>query len=168
MSMRQTRMAPSGWTVQEIRFRRRLRRGRLLSKEEREASLKGRAIWIYSDPEGEESPLTPRIPLQVLARNISASFQSRTLQHSMLPQIAQLRQLLQIGSSTSKFQKLKRSIAYLILSGTVITTVPVIKPSSLEEPNAMLNLKILQALLGATALYAVSALNMHQSSGTMG
>nr|AHA59437.1 hypothetical protein [Cherry twisted leaf associated virus] len=162
------RMDPSSWTVQEIRSRRRLRQGRLLSVEEREASRRTRAIWIFSDPGEKGSPLIPRIPLQVLAKSLSASFQSRTLQPSMLPQMTQLRQLLRIGSSISKFQRLRRSIAYLILSGTVTTTVPVTKPSSLEEPNAMLNLKILQVLLGATALYAVSALNMRQLSGTMG
>nr|AHA59481.1 hypothetical protein [Cherry twisted leaf associated virus] len=161
-------MVPSSWTVQEIRSRRRLRRGRLLSIEEREASRKSRVIWICSGPEEEGSLLTPKIPLQVLARSLSARFQSRTLQHSMLPQMTPSRQLLQIGSSTSKFQRLKRSIAYLILSGTVTTTAPVIRQNLLEEPNAMLNLRILQVLLGATALYAVSALNMHRSSGTMG
>nr|AHA59511.1 hypothetical protein [Cherry twisted leaf associated virus] len=162
MSMRSTRTDPSNWTVQEIRSRRRWRHGRPLTAEEQEASLKERVIWRYSEQEEEGSLLTQRIPPQALIRILSARLRRLTQLHSTLQLMTQSRPLLPTGLNTSKFLKLKRLTAFLMLSGTVTTTAQVIRRSSLDDQAAMLNWRTWRALLGATVLYVAFVQNMRQ------
>nr|AHA59497.1 hypothetical protein [Cherry twisted leaf associated virus] len=162
MSLRRTRMDHSSSIVQAIRSRRRWRRGRLLTPEEQMASLKRRVIWRYSGQEEEESHLTPRIPLQALIKNLSARLRRLTPLHSTLPLMMPSRPSQQTGLSTSKFLRMKRSLAFSILFGTVITTVQVTKPNLLGGQVAMLNWRTWQVLLGATVLYVAFVQNMRQ------
>nr|AHA59487.1 hypothetical protein [Cherry twisted leaf associated virus]AHJ80296.1 hypothetical protein [Cherry twisted leaf associated virus] len=156
------RMDHSSLTVQEIRSQRRRRRGRLLTTEERTASLRKRAIWRCSDPEEEGSLLIQRIPPQALTRILSARLRRLTPLHSTLPQMMPSRQLLPTGLSTSKFLRLKRLTAFLMLSGTVTTTAQVTKQSLSGGQTAMLNWRIWRALLGVTVLYVAFVQNMRR------
>nr|AHA59435.1 hypothetical protein [Cherry twisted leaf associated virus] len=156
------RMGPSGLTVQETRSRRRRRRGRPLSAEERKTSLKERATWRCSEPEERESHLTQRIPLQVLIRSLSARLRRLTPLYSTLPLMTPSKLSLQIGLSTSRSLKMKRSLAFSMLFGTATTTAQVIKPNSLEGQVAKLNWRIWRALLGATVLYVAFVQNTRQ------
>nr|AGI62192.1 hypothetical protein [Cherry rusty mottle associated virus] len=160
--MRKMMMEPSSWTLHKRRSQRRRRPGPILSYQGLEASSPIGRTSKSSEPEEEELPLTPRIPPPVLAETLSAIFRMRTQLRLTLPLTTPSRQLRLIGSSTLRFQKQKYLIASLILSGTVIITAPVIKRNLLVEQSVELNLKVLLVLLGATALYAVSARNMLQ------
>nr|AKN20448.1 hypothetical protein [Cherry rusty mottle associated virus] len=163
--MRKIWMEPSSLIINRERSQRRRRLGRTLKPQEMKESKQRRAILRSSEPEEEGSLLTPKIPPQVLAKILSETFKKRTQLHSISHLTTSLRPLLLTGLNTSRCLKLRRLIASLMLSGTVIITAPATKQSLLGGPNAELSLKILQVLLGATALYAVSALNMLQSSG---
>nr|AHJ80323.1 hypothetical protein [Cherry twisted leaf associated virus] len=160
--MRPMRMDPSSSTVQATRSQRRRKRGRPLTEEERRASLKERVIWKCSEQEDGESLLTQRIPPQVLIRSLSARLRRLTPLHSTSQQTMLSKQLLPTGLSTLKCLRLKRSIAFLMLSGTVTTTAQVIRQNLLDGRAVMLNLRIWQALLGATVLYVAFAQNMRQ------
>nr|AHA59525.1 hypothetical protein [Cherry twisted leaf associated virus] len=156
------RMGPLSLTVQETRSRRRWKRGRPLSTEERRASLKERVIWKCFELEERESLLTQRIPLQVLTRILSARLRKLTPLHSILPLMTPSKPSLQTGLSTSRFLRVKRSLAFSMLFGTATTTVQAIKPNLLEGQVAMLNWRIWRALLGATVLYVAFVQNMRQ------
>nr|AHA59423.1 hypothetical protein [Cherry rusty mottle associated virus] len=155
-------MEPSSWTLQGKRSQRKRRPGRTLSFLEQEASNPKDRTLRSSGQEEEELPLIPKIPPLVLAETSSAVFKIRTQLRLTLPLTTPSRQLRLIGSSILRFQRQKYLIASLILSGTVIITAPVTKRSLLVEQSVELNLKVLLVLLGATALYAVSARNMLQ------
>nr|AHJ80313.1 hypothetical protein [Cherry twisted leaf associated virus] len=162
MSLRLMRMGPSSSTVQEIRSRRRQRRGRPISIEEQRASLRKRVIWRCSE-QGEEGPhLIQKIPLQALIKNLSARLRRLTPLHSTLPLMTPSRPSQQTGLNTSKSLRVKRSLAFLILCGTATTTVQVTRPNLLAGQAATLNWRIWQALLGATVLYVAFAQNMRQ------
>nr|UCJ00624.1 hypothetical protein [Cherry rusty mottle associated virus] len=155
-------MEPSSWMLHRKRSQRKRRQGPILSYQGLEASNPRDRTFKYSEQEESESPSTPKIQPLVLAETLSAVFKMRTQLRSTLPLTTPSRQLRLIGSSTLKFQKQKYLIASLILSGTVIITAPVTKRSLLVEQSVELNLKVLLVLLGATALYAVSARSMLQ------
>nr|AGI62190.1 hypothetical protein [Cherry rusty mottle associated virus] len=153
---------PLNWTLQGRRSQRKRRPGQTLSYLGQEASNPRNRTLKSLEQEEEESPLTPKIPPLVLAETSSAVFKIRTQLRLTLPLTTPSRQLRLIGSSILRFQKQKYLIASLILSGTVIITAPVTRRSLLVEQSVELNLKVLLVLLGATALYAVSARNMLQ------
>nr|AHA59429.1 hypothetical protein [Cherry rusty mottle associated virus] len=156
------RMVPSSWTQQGKRSQRKRRPGPILSYLGQEAS-NPRDQTLKSSERGDEGlPLIPEIPPLVLAETSSAVFKMRTQLRLTLPLMTPSRQLRLIGSSILRFQRQKYLIASLILSGTVIITAPVTKRSLLVEQSVELNLKVLLVLLGATALYAVSARNTLQ------
>nr|UCJ00455.1 hypothetical protein [Cherry necrotic rusty mottle virus] len=155
-------MEPSNLMLQTTRSRRRRRLGQPLHFPGMKRVLQERAILKFSDQEEGELTSIQRIPPQVLAESLSATFKKRTLQLSTLHLMTQLKQLQPIGLSTSKCLSLKRSIAFSMLSGTVTTTAQVTKQNSWAEPNVMSNLRNWQALLGATALYVAFVLNTRQ------
>nr|UCJ00385.1 hypothetical protein [Cherry necrotic rusty mottle virus] len=155
-------MEPSNSMLQTTRSRRRRRLGRPFLLPEMKKALQERATSISLGQGEGESTLTQRIPPQVLAESLSTTFRKRTLQLSTLHLMTQLKQLQPIGLSTSRCLSLKHSIAFLMLFGTATTTVQVTRPNLLAEPNAMLNLRNWQALLGATVLCVVFAQNMRQ------
>nr|ABZ89209.1 ORF5a-encoded protein [Cherry necrotic rusty mottle virus] len=155
-------MEPSNSTLQITRSRRRRRLGRSLHLPEMKKALQERATLTSSGQEEGGSTLIPKIPPQVLAEILSTTFKRRTLQLSTLHLMTQLKQLQPIGLSTSRCPSLKHSIAFLMLFGTATTTVQVIKPNLLVEPNATLNLRNWRVLLGATVLYVAFAQNMRQ------
>nr|AHA59509.1 hypothetical protein [Cherry rusty mottle associated virus] len=155
-------MEPSSWTLHRKRSQRKRRAGQILSFQAQEASNPRSLTLKSSEQEEEESPSIPKTPPLVLAETSSAVFKMRTQLRLTLPLTTQSRQLRLIGSSILRFQRQKYLIASLILSGTVIITAPVTKRSLLVEQSVELNLKVLLVLLGATALYAVSAQNMLQ------
>nr|UCJ00504.1 hypothetical protein [Cherry twisted leaf associated virus] len=162
MNMRPMKMDPSNLTVLAIRSQRRRRRGRLLTPEERGASLRKRVIWKCSEQEEGESLLTQRIPHQALIKILSARLRRLTPLHSTSQLMIQLRPSLPIGLNTSRCLKLKRLIAFLMLSGIATTTAQVTKPNLSGGQVAMLNWRTWQALLGATVLCVAFVQNMRQ------
>nr|UCJ00518.1 hypothetical protein [Cherry twisted leaf associated virus] len=156
------KMDPSSSTVQAIRSQRRRKRGRPLTEEERRTSLKERVIWRCSEQEDEESLLIQRIPPQVLIRNLSARLRRLTPLHSTSQRMILSKQLPPTGLSTLKCLRLKRSIAFLMLSGTATTTAQVTRQNLLGGRVVMSSLRTWQALLGATVLYVAFAQNMRQ------
>nr|AHA59467.1 hypothetical protein [Cherry rusty mottle associated virus] len=153
-------MEPSSWTLHKRRSQRKRRQGPTLSYQGMAASSPKGRTSKYLEQEESELPLIPRTPPLVLAETLSAVFRMRTQLRLTLPLTTPSRQLRLIGSSTLRFQRQRYLIASLILSGTVIITAPVTKRSLLVEQSVELNLKVLLVLLGATALYAVSARSM--------
>nr|AKN20455.1 hypothetical protein [Cherry twisted leaf associated virus] len=162
MNLRSMKMDPSNLIMQAIRSQRRRRRGRLVTAEEQEASLKVRVIWKCSEREEEESLLIQRIPPQALIRILSARLRRLTPLHSTLQQTMPSRQSQLIGLNTLKCLRLKRLIAFLMLSGTVTTTAQVTKQNLLGGQAATSNLRTWRALLGATVLYVAFAQSMRQ------
>nr|AHA59469.1 hypothetical protein [Cherry rusty mottle associated virus] len=153
-------MEPSSWTLHKRRSQRKRRQGPTLSYQGMVASSPKGRTSRYLEQEESELPSTPRTPPLALAETLSAVFRMRTQLRLTLPLTTPSRQLQLIGSSTLRFQRQRYLIASLILSGTVIITAPVTKRSLLVEQSVELNLKVLLVLLGATALYAVSARSM--------
>nr|UCJ00448.1 hypothetical protein [Cherry necrotic rusty mottle virus] len=162
MNLKPTRMEPSSEMLQAKRFQRRKRLGRPLMINVKRLILQERAILTSSEPGGEESSLIPKIPLPVLAESLSAEFKRRTQLRSILPLMIQSKQSLLIGSSTSKYLKLKCLTVYLMLSGIATTTAQVTKQNSWGGQNVMSNSKNWQALLGATVLYVAFVQSMRQ------
>nr|AGI62196.1 hypothetical protein [Cherry necrotic rusty mottle virus] len=162
MSMSSMTMEPSNSMLQTTKSRRRRRLGRPLLHPEMRKVLQEGVISKCLEPEEEGSTLIQRIPPQVLAESLSATFRKKTLPLLTSLPMMPSRPLQQTGLNTSRCLRLKHSIAFLMLSGTAITTVQAIRQNSLVGQSVGLSLRSWQALLGATVLYVAFAQSMHQ------